>query len=137
MMETKLCRAPGLYVIGEWERGSIKPYWAVLHWLFNVHLSNATRQQKPDFKPVRSFYLSPFLSSRLPAYFSLLLWRRQISWSSPQPPFTHSTHPLLPPPYPLPRLPQASLRPQRILNEVLPKPPWRYIQCMTTVHLGL
>jgi len=86
---------------------------------------------------VHSFYLTPFLSSHLRAYLSLFLWRRPISWSSPQPPFTHSTHLLPPPPSPLPRLHQASPNPQRILNEALPKPPWRYTPCMTTVHLGL
>jgi hypothetical protein len=132
-MHAKLCRAPGLYVIWWSERGSIKPYLL-------IYQPIASRQRKPDFKPVRSFYLPPFLSSRFTAYFSLFLWRRQISWSSPQPPFTHSTHsthPLPPPPSPLHRLPQASPNPQRILNEVLPKPPWRYTLCMTTVHLGL
>lgn len=113
---------------------SVSPVFAHL----SSHVRIASRQRKPDFKPVRSFYLPPFLSSsHLPAYFPLSLWTRQISWSSPQPPFTHSTHPLPPPPSQLPRPPQASPNPQRIINEVLPKPPWRYTPCMTTVHLGL
>ena len=126
-------RALWLYVIVWSERGRIRPHCSSIK-------PFASRQRKPDFKPVRSFYLPPFLSSRLPAYFPLFLWRHQISWSSPQPPFTHSTHSthlLPPPPSPLPRPPQASPNPQGTFNEVLPKPPWRYTLCTTTVHLGL
>ena len=70
---------------------------------------------------------------------SLSLWRRQISWLSPQPLLTPSLHRHRHRPSPLHRLLQDSPSPQRVINEVLPKPPWRYTLCMatTTVLLGL
>ena len=140
-MHRKLCRAPWLYVIvsGCRTEGALSHIdlcslaSASSITTFGLHLDSGSRTSSLSAPLI----FQPFLLSHHPAYPSLLLWRHQISWLSPQPPFTHTTHPLPLPPSPLPHPPQASPSPQWILNEVLPKPPWRYTQCMTTVHLGL
>jgi len=97
------------------------------------------RQQKPDFKTVRSFFfVSPHLSSHVrTACFALFLWTRQISLLSPQPPSRQSLHPLRHPQSPpFPPL-QGSPNPLTTIKETPRKPPWRYTPCMATITIRL